>query len=83
MSMKFRCFLCFLTALLLISGCAGKEDGKKYPSEYEPSPSPKMSELRLPSSSRRAGGCGFQRTGTNRLQQYKQRISAGQAFAQA
>lgn len=50
MSMKFRRFLCFLTALLLISGCAGKEDGKKYPSEYEPSPSPKMSELRLPSS---------------------------------
>ena len=37
MSMKFRRFLCFLTALLLISGCAGKEDGKKYPSEYEPS----------------------------------------------
>ncbi len=33
MSMKFRRFLCFLTVLLLISGCAGKEDGKKYPSE--------------------------------------------------
>ena len=79
MSMKFRRFLCFLTALLLISGCAGKEDGKKYPSEYEPSPSPKMSELRLPSSP----GEQVAVDSSGLVQQYKQRISAGQAFAQA
>ena len=48
MSMKFRCFLCFLTALLLISGCARKR--RQASAEYEPSPSPKMSELALPSS---------------------------------
>lgn len=50
MSMNFRRFLCAMMTLLLLSGCSGMKDEKNYPSEYETSPSPTMSELHLPKS---------------------------------